>query len=181
MTNTKTLSLTLIALMTAITCILGPISIVIPISPVPVSFTNLAIYLTVMILGQKKGIISCMLYLLIGFAGVPVFSSFTAGPAKLLGPTGGYLIGFIFMAMVSGYFIEKFIGKIYMYIIGMIIGTTICYAFGTTWLSIQSNLSFSTALITGVIPYLPGDATKILIATFAGTEIRKRLVKANLI
>jgi len=122
-----------------------------------------------------------MLYLLIGFAGVPVFSSFTAGPAKLLGPTGGYLIGFIFMAMVSGYFIEKFIGKIYMYIIGMTIGALICYTFGTTWLSIQSNMRFGAALMAGVIPYLPADAAKILIATFAGTEIRKRLVKANLI
>uniref|UniRef100_UPI0040574929 biotin transporter BioY n=1 Tax=Acetatifactor sp. TaxID=1872090 RepID=UPI0040574929 len=181
MKNTKTLSLTLIALTTAITCILGPLSIVIPISPVPISFTNLAIYLTVMILGWKKGTISCMLYLLIGFAGVPIFSSFTSGPAKLLGPTGGYLIGFIFMAMVSGYFIEKFIGKIYMYIIGMTIGALICYTFGTTWLSIQSNMRFGAALMAGVIPYLPADAAKILIATFAGTEIRKRLVKANLI
>lgn len=181
MTHTKTLSLTLIALMTAITCILGPLSIVVPISPVPLSFTNLAVFLTVMILGWKKGTVSYLIYLLIGFIGVPVFSSFTSGPAKLLGPTGGYLIGFIFMAIVSGLFIEKFNGKVYMYLLGMAIGAFICYAFGTVWLSIQANLNFGAALMAGVIPYLPGDAIKICIAAFAGNEIRKRLNRANLL
>lgn len=181
MTTTNTKTLTLIALMTAIICILGPLSITIPISPVPVSFTNLAIYLTVIILGWKKGTVSYLIYLLIGLAGVPVFASFTAGPSRLLGPTGGYLIGFIFMAMFSGYFIEKFIGKIYMYIIGMTIGTLICYVFGTLWLSTQSNMEYKAALMAGVIPYIPGDTIKVLISSFAGNEIRKRLHKANLI
>lgn len=177
----KTLNLTFIALMTAITCILGPFSIAIPFSPVPISFTNLAIYLTVMILGWKKGAVSYLIYLLIGFVGVPVFSSFTAGPSRLLGPTGGYLIGFLFMAIISGYFIEKFNGKIYMNIVGMVIGALICYTFGTVWLSVQAKMNFGTALMAGVIPYLPGDAIKILIAAFTGNEIRKRLRKANLI
>lgn len=181
MTNTKTLSLTLIALMTAIICILGPLSIAIPISPVPLSFTSLAIYFSIMILGWKKGTVSYLIYLLIGLVGVPVFSSFTSGPGKLLGPTGGYLIGFIFMAIVSGFFIEKFNGKIYMYIFGMILGALICYAFGTIWLSLLANMSLGTALMAGVVPYLPGDITKILIAAFVGNEIRKRLIKATLL
>jgi biotin transport system substrate-specific component len=63
------------------------------------------------VLGMKKGTIAVLLYLLIGLAGVPVFSGFTAGPAKLFGPTGGYLIGFILMALISGYFIDKFPGN----------------------------------------------------------------------
>lgn len=181
MKNTKTLNLTIIALMTAITCILGPLSITLPVSPVPISFTNLAIYLTVMILGWKKGTISYFIYLLIGLVGVPVFSSFTSGPAKLLGPTGGYLIGFIFLAIISGFFIEKFNGKMLMYIAGMIIGTLVTYAFGTIWLAYQAHMNFAAALMAGVIPYLPGDAAKILIAVAVGSEVRKRLIQVSLI
>ena len=103
-----TFQMTLIAVMAAITCILGPLSIPIPISPVPISLTNLAIYLTVCLLGWKFGTISYLIYLLIGIAGLPVFSGFSSGFAKLLGPTGGYLIGFIPMAIICGFAFEKF-------------------------------------------------------------------------
>ena len=181
MKHTKTQTLTIIALMAAVTCILGPLSITIPVSPVPISFTNLAIYLTVMILGWKKGVVSYLIYLLIGLAGVPVFSAFTSGPGKLLGPTGGYLIGFVFLALISGCFVEKFNGKIYMYAAGMVVGTAVTYAFGTIWLAYQAHMDFAAALMAGVIPYLPGDIVKILIAVFAGNEIRKRLAKAGFI
>lgn len=181
MKKINTATLTLVALMAAITCILGPLSIAIPISPVPLSFTNLAIWFTVMILGWKKGAVSYLVYLLIGLAGVPVFSSFTAGPSKLFGPTGGYLVGLLFLAVISGLFIEKFNGKVYMYIIGMVLGAFVNYAFGTAWLAYQANLTFGAALMAGVIPYLLGDFIKILIAAFAGNEVRKRLMKANLI
>ena len=104
-------NMTAIALMAAVICILGPLSIPLPVSPVPISFTNLAIYFAVILLGWKRGTISYILYLLIGLVGVPVFSGFTGGPGKLVGPTGGYLIGFIFMAIIAGWFIEKYEGK----------------------------------------------------------------------
>src|SRR5665648_1178307 len=152
MRNQKIITTTVIGLFTAITCILGPLSIIIPISPVPITFTNLAIYFTVIILGWKKGTMSYLVYLLIGFVGVPVFSGFTAGPAKLLGPTGGYLIGFIFLALIAGYFVDQFPGKIYMYVLGMVIGTLVTYALGTGWLAFQANMTFQTALFAGVIP-----------------------------
>jgi biotin transport system substrate-specific component len=179
MRNEKTKTLILIGIMTAVTCILGPLSIAIPISPVPISFTNLAIYFTAIILGWKKATISCLVYLLIGFIGIPVFSNFTAGPAKLLGPTGGYLIGFIFMALVSGYFVDKFNSKIYMYVVGMVIGTAITYALGTSWLAYQANLTIKAALFAGVIPYIPGDLAKIIIATINGPIIKNRITKAK--
>ncbi len=179
MRQQRTSTLTLIGLMTAVTCILGPLSIVIPISAVPISFTNLAIYISVMILGWKKGTISYLIYLLIGFAGIPVFSSFTSGPAKLLGPTGGYLIGFIFMAMIAGFFIDKFPGKIYMYITGMILGTVVTYAFGSGWLAYQADMTFKAALLVGVVPFILGDIVKIVIAAFLGTAIKKQIKKAG--
>ena len=78
--RTKTYEITMTALMAAVTCILAPLSI--PIGPVPISFTNLAIYLSLYLLGWKKGTISYLIYLLLGLVGLPVFSGFTGGPAK---------------------------------------------------------------------------------------------------
>ena len=89
----STRQLAVIGVMTAVTCILAPFSL--PIGPVPISLTNLAIYFSLYVLGTKYGCVSYLVYLLIGFIGVPVFSGFTSGPGKLLGPTGGYLIGFM--------------------------------------------------------------------------------------
>ena len=97
-----TAQMTLTAIMAAVLCILGPLSIPIPVSPVPITLTNLAIYFSVCILGWKLGTVSYLIYLAIGLVGLPVFSSFGSGFGKLLGPTGGYLIGFIFMSFVSG-------------------------------------------------------------------------------
>ena len=130
----KIQDLTLIALMAALTCILGPMSITLPFTPVPISFTNLVIYFAVMVIGMKRGTISYLVYLLIGAVGLPVFSGFSGGLAKLAGPTGGYLVGFIFLALISGFFVEKFSGNIVMAVIGMVLGTAVTYAFGTIWL-----------------------------------------------
>ena len=163
----------LIGVMTAVTCILGPFSIPLPFSPVPISFTNLAIYLAAYVLGMKACTVSYLIYMLLGMVGVPVFSGFTGGVGKLLGPTGGYLIGFIFLAAIAGFFVEKFPAKIYMHVVGMIIGMAICYIFGTAWLAGQLGMSFVAALGIGVIPYLPGDTAKIIIAIIAGPQIRK--------
>lgn len=171
----------LIGIMTAITCILGPLSIPIPFSPVPISFTNLAIYLTAFILGWKKGTLSYLIYLLLGLVGLPIFSNFSGGPGKLLGPTGGYLIGFILMAFISGLFIERFYGNISMYILGLVLASAANYLLGTAWLSYQLDLTFYQALTIGVFPYLIGDAIKIAIAIIIGPMIRHRLLQANLL
>ena len=179
MKNQSTASLTLIGLMTAVTCILGPLSIAIPISPVPISFTNLAIFFSATILGWKKSTISFIVYLLIGFIGVPVFSYFTSGPAKLLGPTGGYLIGFIFLAMIAGLFVDKFPDKIYMHVLGMVLGSIVPYLLGSGWLAYQADMSFKAALFAGVIPYIPGDIVKIIIAAVLGTTVRKQVKRAG--
>lgn len=176
----STYQLALIGIMSAVICILGPLTIPLPISPVPISFTNFAIYLAVFILGTKRGTLSYCIYLLLGFAGIPVFSAFTSGPAKLLGPTGGYLIGFIFMSLICGFFIEKFNTKP-MHFTGLVLGTMAAYMFGSAWLSYQASLTFGQALMAGVVPYIIGDIIKIIIAIIAGTSIKKRLIKADLL
>jgi len=169
--STKTMAL--IAVMTAVTCVLAPLSV--PIGPVPISLTNLAIYFGLYILGMKKETVSYMIYLLIGFVGLPVFSGFTGGAGKLLGPTGGYLIGFIPMAIVAGILIDKSGGKVVPSVIGMVLGTAICYALGTAWFCIQADYEVMPALALCVIPFLPGDAAKIAIAAFFGPQIRRAL------
>lgn len=166
------MTMTLIGVMTAVTCILGPLSIPLPISPVPISFTNLAVYITLYVLGMKAGTLSYLIYLLIGIVGVPVFSGFTGGPAKLVGPTGGYLVGFIFMALIAGWFIDQFPRKYYFHVFGMVLGTVVCYLFGTVWLCFQMELSFTAGLMAGVVPYLPGDAAKIIISLILGPTLR---------
>lgn len=176
--KSKVYQMTIIGVMAAVICILGPLSI--PIGMVPISFTNLAIYFALYTIGMKKGTISYIIYMLIGFVGIPVFSGFTSGPSKLLGPTGGYIIGFIFMALIAGYFIDKFSDRWYLCFVGMVLGTGVCYVFGTAWLAYQANMSASAALSVGVIPFIPGDLAKILIATFVGPQIRKRLINTNL-
>lgn len=106
--NSRTRQITLIGLMTAITCILAPLSIPLPFSPVPISLTNLVIFISVFILGMKDATISFLIYLLLGSVGLPVFASFHAGLSVLAGPTGGYLIGFIFLALIQGFAMKYF-------------------------------------------------------------------------
>ena len=167
----RTKQMVLIALMTAVTCVLGPLSIPLPFSPVPISLTNFAIFLAIYVLGMKSGTISFIIYLLLGAIGVPVFSSFRGGLQVLAGPTGGYLIGFIFLALIMGFALDHFDRKLVPTIIGMIIGMAVCYAFGTVWLAKLLSLSFKEGLMMGVIPYLAGDAAKIIIAAIVGPKL----------
>lgn len=168
-----TAQMTVTALMTAITCILGPMALPIPVSPVPISLTNLVLYFMVYIIGMRLSTISYMVYLLLGMVGLPVFSGFSGGLAKLAGPTGGYLVGFIFMTLIAGFAVEKFPNKIAIHAIGMVLGTAVCYIFGTLWLSSQLGRTFLEGLAVGVIPYLPGDAVKIILALILGPQIKK--------
>lgn len=170
-----TKQMALIGVMTAVTCVLGPLSIPLPISPVPISFTNLAVYLALYVLGMKAGTVSYLIYMLLGMVGLPVFSGFSGGLGKLAGPTGGYLVGFIFMALIGGWAIDHFPGKYALHVIGLALGTAVCYIFGTVWLSGQLGMTFVAGLGVGVIPYLPGDAAKILFALIIGPRLRKEV------
>lgn len=171
----STQSLVLTALMTAVTCILAPMSIPIPFSPVPLTLTNFVLEISIFLLGWKKATASFIIYLLLGLCGLPVFSGFSGGVGKFAGPTGGYLIGFIFLTVIGGLFAEHFHWKRSACTVGMVLGMAVTYAFGTAWLCLQLNLSFTAGLFTGVIPYLPGDAVKIALAVAFGPVLRKRV------
>lgn len=169
----STAKMTITALMTAITCIIGPIALPIPISPVPISLATLVIYFMAYVLGAKLSVASIGLYLLLGIVGLPVFTGFAGGLGKVAGPTGGYMLGYLFMAFLSGYFVEKFPSNRFMHVLGMILGTAVCYTLGTMWLSRQLGIGFAAGLSVGVLPYLPGDAAKIAAAVIVGPQIRK--------
>ena len=174
-----TQQMALVAIMTALTCILAPFSL--PIGPVPISLTNLVIYFSLYLLGWKLGTLSYVIYLLIGLVGVPVFSGFSAGPAKLFGPTGGYLIGFIPMAIIAGIVIDKYTEKWLLCLLAMIVGTIVCYALGTAWLAYEAEMTFQAALMAGVIPFIIGDIAKMIVAIIVAPMIKNPLVKAGYI
>lgn len=176
-----TQQIVLIALMSAVLCILGPLSLPLFGGLVPVTLTNLAIYLILYILGMKRGTISYLIYFLIGMVGLPVFSGFSGGLGKITGPTGGYLIGFFFLALIAGFCIDKWQNNMFLCLIGMLLGTAVCYLFGTAWLSCQAGYTFAQALAVGVIPFIAGDCVKMVLAMILGPQIRKHLKRAGLI
>ena len=173
----KVYPLAMTAVMAAVMCVLGPMSI--PIGPVPISFTNLVIYLALYILGWKRGTLSYVVYMLIGMVGMPVFSGYSGGMGKLFGPTGGYIIGFIPMAIIAGIVIDKCRNR-GAQLAAMVVGTAVCYAFGTAWFCVQAGYAVGAALGLCVFPFIPGDLAKIVIAMVAGPMIRSRLERAGL-
>lgn len=171
--------LTFMAMMAAVTCILGPLSV--PIGQIPISLTNLVIYFTVFVLGIWAGTGSYGIYLLLGAVGLPVFSGFAGGLGKLLGPTGGYLIGFIFMALIGGAVIELSHRNIFLTMLGWVVGTAVAYAFGTVWFVYLMKCSVTYALTVCVYPFIGFDIAKIVIATLLGKTVRYAITKAGLI
>jgi len=172
-------NLTQIALMTALMCILCPMTI--PVGPIPISLAPLMIFLSVFILGTKRGTLAVALYLLIGLAGVPVLSGFTGGAARLFGPTGGYMIGYIFMALISGWFINRYYDRIPVQVLGMLLGLAVLYTFGTLWLKHQAGMTLQAAAAAGVWPFVGLDLLKIAAAVVIGRAVRSGLTKAGLL
>lgn len=173
--------MTLIGLMSALLCVVSPFAIPLPFSPVPLSLATLVLYLSLYVLGTKKALVSCILYLILGTVGLPVFSGATGGIGKLAGPTGGYLIGYLFLILTAGFFVNAKFSNIWYSLLGMVLGTAALYLFGTAWLAVSGHLPFRAALAAGVLPFLPGDALKIILAVLIGPVIRNRLVKVNLL
>ena len=167
------------AVMAAVTCVLAPMSI--PIGPVPISFTNLAIYLSLYLLGWKRGTVSYLVYVLIGMVGVPVFSGYGAGIAKLAGPTGGYLVGYLLLAFIGGLFIEKSNGQPVVSAVGLVLGDAACYVLGTAWFVFQMQCDLGYALTVCVYPFIVLDLAKIVVSCIVGALLRKRLVQAGVL
>lgn len=174
-----TYQMAITALMAAVMCVLGPLSV--PIGAVPISLTNLVICFTVWLLGAKFGTMSVAVYLALGAVGLPVFSGYGAGLAKLAGPTGGYLIGFLPMAFIGGLFIEKSKGQPIVSGIGLVLGIAVSYALGTAWFVAQMGCELSYAMAVCVYPFIAFDLAKVVISCVVGALLRRRLTQAGVL
>lgn len=169
----KIKDMTLTAVMAALICIAGPLTIAA--GPVPLSLATFAVYLAGAILGKKRGTIATALYLIIGFIGVPVFSGFSGGFQKLAGVTGGYLAGYLPCAFLAGLGAERAEKENRRWILPamMVLGTAVLYVIGTAWFMIQTGNGLGEALGLCVLPFLPGDAVKIAAVTLLAVPVRR--------
>lgn len=172
----KTKDMVCIAVFAVIIAICSWISIP---ATVPFTLQTFGVFLTVGVLGGKRGSLSVLIYLLLGAIGVPVFAGFSGGIGSILGSTGGYIIGFLFLALVM-WFMEHFLGKkTWVLALSMLLGLLVCYVFGTAWFMIvYANQSGAVGLWTAlgwcVFPFIIPDLLKIAVALV----VCKRLAKA---
>ena len=169
----KALDLAYVGLSAALIAVCAWIAI-----PLTVSITlqTMAICLVAGLFGWKRGTLSVIIYILLGMIGLPVFTGFKSGLAVITGPTGGYVLGFIFTAIIVGIATEKVGKKIWQCILFMAIGVLVCYLFGTIWFTIAYKVTFASALSTCVLPFLLPDAVKIIVASILVNRL-KRFVK----
>lgn len=150
----------------------------IPLPTVPITLQTMGVCLVASLLGLKRGTLSTLVYIILGAIGVPVFAGFSGGLGVLAGSTGGYIIGFIFTALIVGFASDKFKGKLVALIISMIIGILVCYVFGTAWFAVvYAKTSEPAALMTilgwCVFPFLLPDAVKLAVAAIISNRIKK--------
>lgn len=176
----KVLDLTRAALMTALLCVLAPHTFMLPVtvSPVGITLGTFLIYLTGFLLGPRLGSISVFLYLLLGMIGLPVFSGYKCGAAALFGPTGGYLIGYLFCVWVIGFLSGRGCGGkwlIVRFVLAAVLGTAVLYLFGTVWflLVYTKGITLSDALAKCVLPFLPLDSVKIVLSAVLATALQR--------
>lgn len=173
--------LTLMALFAAIMIVLSPISIPLPVIPVPVTLSVLAIFLTSAILSKWQAVTVQLVYILLGVVGLPVFSNFSGGLGKLLGPTGGYIIAYPFMAFIIAFIAERAGKKSFgVLLLGMACSLVVCYAIGTSWLAFSAHMSFGAALTAAVVPFVIPDTLKALAASAVAVPVIKALQSSRL-
>ena len=171
--RSATRSLVLCALMAALTAICSQIQI--PLPMIPINLALFAVHLSGALLGWKYGALSMVVYALLGVIGVPVFAGFGSGPAVLFGKTGGYAIGYILTALLTALLTKALGRKFWSLCVAMVVGCAACYLLGTIWFMTLTGADLVSALGWCVLPYLPGDAVKIVLAAMLTIQLDKRL------
>ncbi|MBW2091659.1 MAG: biotin transporter BioY [Deltaproteobacteria bacterium] len=149
----------------------------IPIGPVPIVLQNLFVLMAGLLLGSRWGLASIAVYLLAGACGLPVFAGGTGGIGRLVGPTGGYLIGYLPTVYVVGLISERTGHRVVFDLLAMICGAVIIYAFGISWLKILTGMSLGKTLAVGMFPFLVGDALKIAVAVPIVKSVRPVIMR----
>jgi biotin transport system substrate-specific component len=182
----------LISIFTAMTAVTAQIAIPLPFTPIPISFGMVGIYITGMLLKPSHAVLAQICYLLLGSVGAPVFANFRGGFAALIGPTGGCLMTYPFMAALISFTLnsrhslraEKGQGKIALYLkTGAALCLALCaeYFGGASWLAATTGTSLDAALGLICYPFIPLDAVKIIFCVFALLPFRARLIGMRLL
>lgn len=170
---TKTAEMTKMALLIAMNCVSAYIIIPLPFSLSPIALQTMFVNLVAFLLTPKQTFIAMFTYILIGLAGIPVFTGGTAGPAKLFGPTGGYIFGFL----VAGVLISMLRGSGYSFkrycLVGVGIGVPVIYLLGALQLKLVTGMNWEAVMLTGVLPFIPLDVVKCIGAAFLAGPIHK--------
>lgn len=146
--------------------LLAQVSIPLPFTPVPITGQTFAVLLVGAMLGSRRGAASLALYTIEGVAGLPVFAGGVSGLARLFGPTGGYLLGFIAAAYVVGLLAERGLDRSWRTsLLPFAVGTLVIYLCGVTWLA--AFIGFDKAPVGGLYPFLVGDLIKLALAAAA--------------
>ncbi len=147
------------------TALLARIRIYLPFTPVPIVGSTLGVLLTGSLLGSRLGFASMLLYLVLGAIGLPVFTAGNSGIVYMQGATLGYLVAFPIVAAVMGWFAERSWDRhVGTYAAALVIGSLIFYVLGAGWLALGLGMGLGAALLQGVVPFIIGDAIKVLIA-----------------
>ncbi len=159
------------------------VRIPLPWTPVPITTQTIAVFTGAVLLGRYWGGISFLIYIIMGMAGLPVFAGFKSGAAALLGPTGGYLIGFAIAAFLIGHLTDKFAEArkpLNLLMIMLVSNFTIVHLIGLVqlyfWMDIAvgKHLGLKELLLAGSIPFIAGDIVKIIISALVSSTLSVR-------
>ncbi len=174
--NGKTKNMVLCALFAALLAACS--QIVIPLPMISINLALFAVHLAGAVLGPRWGTASVLVFIVLGACGVPVFLGFQAGPAYLFGMTGGYILGYLLDALLVGLWTRRIGNSLPHLCIAMVLGVTVCYAFGTAWFMVLTGRTLMESLLICVLPFLPGDAVKIGLAAVVTKALERRQILA---
>ena len=149
----------------------------IPIGPVPIILQNMFVLLSGLLLGSRWGLASVGVYILAGACGLPVFAGGLGGISRIVGPTGGYILGYLPGVFITGLIAEKTGQKTIYDVIAMICGCIIIYICGVTWLKVLTDMTLAKTLAVGMYPFLIGDALKIAAAAAIAKSLRPIIMR----
>ena len=158
----KTRMLILCALFAALNAILSQLAV--PIGPVPINFVHASIFTAVGLLGIKYGTLSQVVFVLMGAAGLPVFSGLSGGIGVIMGPAGGFIISYVFCALIAGFVMERFGRSTKTLVLAMYSGWIVTYVLGVARFMYVTNTNLAAALPVVMLPFLPGDVLKVVVS-----------------
>lgn len=162
------------ALFTALITIGGYLSFPIPFSPMPIVLSDLFVILAGLFLGSKTGLSSVVLWIFLGVIGLPVFAGGKAGLAVLVGPTAGFLLGYMVCAFTVGFISTRGKPSMLKDFVALIVGILLMYGFGVPGLKLVLGLTWGKALAAGLIPFIPGTVIKIIVALALAKVLRAK-------